>query len=210
MLYHHVVLFIVIVLQDKIVSSQTTSYDYGTSGTSGTYTTGTYPYWTSTDYPTTADTSGISAVSDLLHLLPLLHIPIKEYVTMPGTWEDVIISSDNILHDVTISYKGSRYNVLMEDVASIISIPQTLRNVKVFHHEGIKHFRIDHRDGKLGMTKKKKLKDYKKTQTKIGNKKILLAKTKKMWGMKKIQMNLKGKGKLDMNKNGTTVEAVEN
>ena len=32
--------------------------------------------------------------------------------------------------------------MLMEDVASIINIPQTLRNVKVFHHQGTKHFRI--------------------------------------------------------------------
>ena len=32
--------------------------------------------------------------------------------------------------------------MLMEDVASIMNIPQTLRNVKVFHHQGTKHFRI--------------------------------------------------------------------
>ena len=63
-------------------------------------------------------------------------------IDVPGSWDPAIISSDNILHDLTISYKGGRYNVLLEDVASIINIPQTLRNVKVFHHDGTKHFRI--------------------------------------------------------------------
>ena len=69
---------------------------------------------------------------------------------VPGSWDPAIISSDNILNDLTISYKGGRYNVLLEDVASIIAIPQTLRNVKVFHQDGTKHFRIVQHGGHRG------------------------------------------------------------
>ena len=95
-------------------------------------------------------------VSDLLRLLPLLRIPLQAKVDVPGSWSTARISSDNILHDLTISYQGGKYNVLMEDVASIINIPQTLRNVKVFHHQGTKHFRIvKHRVGTRGKVVKK-------------------------------------------------------
>ena len=35
-------------------------------------------------------------------------------------------------------------------MASIINIPQTLRNVKVFHHDGTKHYRIVRHGGHKG------------------------------------------------------------
>ena len=77
----------------------------------------------------------------MLRLLPLLHVPISEYVLF-DYYDYAFINSDNILNDLTISYEGIRYNVLMEEVASIMNIPETLRNVKVFHHQGTKHFRM--------------------------------------------------------------------
>ena len=100
-------------------------------------------------------------MSDVLHLLPLLRIPLQAIVDVPGSWSSARISSDNILHDLTIPYQGVKYNVLMEDVASIINIPQTLRNIKVFNHQGTKHFRVvKHRGrtrGKEGKKSKKQI-----------------------------------------------------
>ena len=75
----------------------------------------------------------------------------------PGEHSATTVSTDNILHDLTISHQGSNYNVLMDDMASIINILEPLRNVKVFKHQGIKCMRKmrDQKKGKDMKTAKK-------------------------------------------------------
>ena len=131
-------------------------------------------------------------MSDLLHLLPLLRIPLQANVDVPGSSSSARISSDNILHDLTISYQGDKYNVLMEDVASIINIPQTLRNVKVFNHQGTKHFRImKHRGGDNEVKKAKKTRPNKGKGVKNAKK----PRPNKAKGVKKSKKPRPNKGK---------------
>ena len=101
----------------------------------------------------------------MIRILPLLRIPFHENMADVDNNEFATISSDNILHDLTIFHQGSSYNVLMEDVASIINIPETLRHVKVFHQQGEKHLRVtkDQKNGKV--MKGKVMKSVKKTHT---------------------------------------------
>ena len=101
----------------------------------------------------------------MIRILPLLRIPFHENMADVDEYEFATISSDNILHDLTISHQGSSYNVLMEDVASIINIPETLRHVKVFHQQGEKHLRVMKDQKNEKVMKGKVMKPVKKTPT---------------------------------------------
>ena len=80
----------------------------------------------------------------------------------------------------------------MEDVASIINIPQTLRNVKVFNHQGTKHFRImKHRGGDNEVKKAKKTRPNKGNGVKNAKK----SRPNKAKGVKKSKIPRPNKGK---------------
>ena len=101
------------------------------------------------------------------------------------------------------------YSLLVKDVAKIINIPEIVRNVKIFHHQGTKHFRLVHQESH-GM-KQKIPKEMKYPKAIKGGKKKTLNKknTKKMKTPKAIQ---EGKMKtLDKknNKNMKNPKAVQ-